>query len=1058
MKRFLRGTCAAIMAIVLAVLMMAGPALAEVATEVHIVRVQQEEDDLFVYVTAMDSFGVAGTQTYNLKDYVLIMGDQSMEAAAAQNFRSTGGAVHYVVCVDVSGSIGSGAYDGVPEEKQAVQDALAAFVDSLGTNEAMTLITFGSSVDIAARVSGNRDELKNAIPTEFDQAYTQMYEAIYKGASLAYDNIAQYPNTALIIITDGSNEYNTDGGSQYDYSPTLQVLKDAYIPVYTLAFERPSEDVESPNHGPEYYAEQLGSCRDFAAATGGRVWTVGYKNLRERLVNLQEITRSAALVQVHLTNEKGLQQRENESLRISVNTGNRNLVSPDDYVFAVEWNEITPPTPVPTVPPTPSPTPDVKLDTLEFEGAVSEDSRAVTVRTEANAAVEIFLDDSQTAAFSEKADDKGYVTWDLEAEGTKLIKGQTLRLRATDTAGNQNDRAITLTVEESSREKISVNVNPAPDAGGTILSESITISGEASEGALIVSWGNDEFEVTADEGFYTFTLTPDMTETREGRIRVRYADGYSVSRNRTYERGVLTWDTQVDTTVDKPELDPVTEDSGVISGVAEPGSDVLVYIVRQNGERIDLTDGAQTADDSGLFSVTLVDTAEYLKKSDVIYVEVADTAGNTKSFPYPNLIGESDRAQITVSAESLEDGKLYEPTMLIRGQAESDVPLNVVWYLDEGGQKTAVFQDTTQATNGEYSLKISWQERLTGDGYVLVEYADHKGSGRSGSSSGGTFMWATATPAPTRNVATEPPATATPEATPEPTVPPTPEPTPVPTAVPTPSPEPTPEPFVHKVAGYFGGPDEMLHNPRFWFVAAAALLLLALIVVLIVVMAKRQKKKHPTLTPVDDDKERGTDYANVAGTVRRDMNGSGDVGSTKRRQQPASNIPVPLDADSDAPIFDNGGAPRPGGTLNINSSNSVSGASGTGTVRINQEPNASGTGTVRISRAEDQIKPLALHVQETRAYGVNNERNVYLTKELSIGRNDERDLVIRDETVSDLHAVIIRENDKVFITDKNSSNGTSVNGRPLTPGVREELHSGDAVLMGRTTMVIRFDI
>ncbi|MBR2717072.1 MAG: FHA domain-containing protein, partial [Oscillospiraceae bacterium] len=42
--------------------------------------------------------------------------------------------------------------------------------------------------------------------------------------------------------------------------------------------------------------------------------------------------------------------------------------------------------------------------------------------------------------------------------------------------------------------------------------------------------------------------------------------------------------------------------------------------------------------------------------------------------------------------------------------------------------------------------------------------------------------------------------------------------------------------------------------------------------------------------------------------------------------------------------------------------------------------------------------------------------------------------------------------------DKNSSNGTSVNGRPLTPGVREELHSGDAVLMGRTTMVIRFDI
>lgn len=51
--------------------------------------------------------------------------------------------------------------------------------------------------------------------------------------------------------------------------------------------------------------------------------------------------------------------------------------------------------------------------------------------------------------------------------------------------------------------------------------------------------------------------------------------------------------------------------------------------------------------------------------------------------------------------------------------------------------------------------------------------------------------------------------------------------------------------------------------------------------------------------------------------------------------------------------------------------------------------------------------------------------------QVSIGREDENDIVIHDRRISRQHAVIERANDRYFVRDCGSKNGTFVNGEPL---------------------------
>ena len=72
-----------------------------------------------------------------------------------------------------------------------------------------------------------------------------------------------------------------------------------------------------------------------------------------------------------------------------------------------------------------------------------------------------------------------------------------------------------------------------------------------------------------------------------------------------------------------------------------------------------------------------------------------------------------------------------------------------------------------------------------------------------------------------------------------------------------------------------------------------------------------------------------------------------------------------------------------------------------------------------------------------------------------IGRGPDNDIRIDDSSVSRRHARIVKKNDKYFIEDLNSRNGTSVNGIMLRSGDRLEVQEDVPIVLG--SLMINLD-
>lgn len=326
---------------------------------------------------------------------------------------------------------------------------------------------------------------------------------------------------------------------------------------------------------------------------------------------------------------------------------------------------------------------------------------------------------------------------------------------------------------------------------------------------------------------------------------------------------------------------------------------------------------------------------------------------------------------------------------------------------------------------------------------------------------------------------------------------PTPEPTPSPTPTITPSPEPrttppvvaevTTEPPVEEepvfvdatpepsglgawLKARFGG-ENLKRN---WWMLAAAVLLLAGIVILLVVLiggASRKKAKE-TIKPTDgtvaalgDLSESKTVRAGrVPGPVALDGDDD-DLGGTVRSSVRGRRNP---DYDYDAPREPYGGTMAvSNGTVNVGGPSSDPFTPvqpgdynpfevGGGTVRMDEPGFDLGYGgTVRMDEPEPGIE---LRIVESRdSEGYSDVRTVRLVDALTVGRVAPANVVIDDRNVSSRHLRIAREGGGVTLTDTHSTNGTRLNGVKIETNAPQALHSGDTVVIGRTTLEITFD-
>ena len=80
-------------------------------------------------------------------------------------------------------------------------------------------------------------------------------------------------------------------------------------------------------------------------------------------------------------------------------------------------------------------------------------------------------------------------------------------------------------------------------------------------------------------------------------------------------------------------------------------------------------------------------------------------------------------------------------------------------------------------------------------------------------------------------------------------------------------------------------------------------------------------------------------------------------------------------------------------------------------------------------------------------------RHIELTQEiLTIGRKADNTLAIEDPAVSGHHARIVKVQAVFFLEDLKSTNGTAINGRPIT---RHQLHDADVITIGQHRLVFQ---
>ena len=77
---------------------------------------------------------------------------------------------------------------------------------------------------------------------------------------------------------------------------------------------------------------------------------------------------------------------------------------------------------------------------------------------------------------------------------------------------------------------------------------------------------------------------------------------------------------------------------------------------------------------------------------------------------------------------------------------------------------------------------------------------------------------------------------------------------------------------------------------------------------------------------------------------------------------------------------------------------------------------------------------------------------------VTIGRASDRTIVVDDTRVSRSHARVAPARSGWAITDAGSSNGTSHNGRLLTPNVAQPLRAGDRIGVGPVELVVETDV
>lgn len=108
-----------------------------------------------------------------------------------------------------------------------------------------------------------------------------------------------------------------------------------------------------------------------------------------------------------------------------------------------------------------------------------------------------------------------------------------------------------------------------------------------------------------------------------------------------------------------------------------------------------------------------------------------------------------------------------------------------------------------------------------------------------------------------------------------------------------------------------------------------------------------------------------------------------------------------------------------------------------------------------IYKRHDEGKKVAKNLKTTISKIRFKDRDIDITKTIKIGRDDKNDIVLKDDPlISRRHALIEKDGEDYYLTDKGSTNGTYLNNNPIEKDKKIKLSSGDEISIGKTKLQI----
>lgn len=268
-----------ILVFILCAMIMTTSVYAATLTSVEINQIMQVGEDLYVVFHANDENGEE-LSNISSEDIRVEIGGEILETELRdQNSLGIG----YVFAVDVSASL-------TAEQFAAVKEQMKSWAGSLGDQDQMAIVTFGTTVTTVADFTGNVNTL-NAIIDGLQPVdnYTMLYSGVMRAVDLAARQGDNLPvRRAVIVLSDGMND--TDGDAV-----GMQEMRDkaveAGIPIYLAGVIG------------EGNSDDLASIGEMARSTGGVVYTGNKDDLGQCFEKLNSYIESGLLVAAKVPGE-----------------------------------------------------------------------------------------------------------------------------------------------------------------------------------------------------------------------------------------------------------------------------------------------------------------------------------------------------------------------------------------------------------------------------------------------------------------------------------------------------------------------------------------------------------------------------------------------------------------------------------------------------------------------------------------------------------------------------------------------------------------------------------